>query len=234
MRNVSRLFVAAAAVAMATLGMVPAAQAASPNNTFSVNGGFADEYTRSCQAVAPFACTFGATSMPVTVSISSPKNYPVTVGYQLESMTATNGVDYTATTGTVTIPAGAFWGRVQIPIVHDGIVEGTEQFRIRLTSSSIGGNFSATGTASIFDEGNIPFDCSLSKSDLATTTISCTNRPATQPWQTVVYCEDFVMGYTEAKGVAITGNGTSTAVCNPAAFVSVHFDDLTPSPWPLP
>ncbi|WP_412540528.1 Calx-beta domain-containing protein [Longispora sp. K20-0274] len=234
MRFIPRLLVAAAAT-VATLGMVPAAaQAAGAGTTFSVNGGFADEYTRSCQAVAPFACGFGATSLPVTVSISSTRNVAVTLGYQLESMTATNGVDYGATTGTVTIPAGSFNGKVYIPIVNDGVTEGTEQFRIRLTSSSIGGNYSATGTATIFDQGNIPLDCSLSKADLATTTISCANRPATQPWQTVVNCQDFVMGYLEAKGAVITGNGTSTAVCDPAAFVSVYFDDLTPSPWPVP
>ncbi|MEV6526966.1 Calx-beta domain-containing protein [Longispora sp. NPDC051575] len=230
MRNVSRLFVAAAAVAMATLGMVPAAQAASPNNTFSVNGGFASEYERSCQAVAPFACSFSATSMPVTVSISSPRSYPVTVGYALESMTATNGVDYTATTGTVTIPAGAFWGRVQIPIVNDGIAEVTEEFRVRLTSSSVGGNFSATGVARIFDGGQVPYDCTLSKSDLATTTISCANRPVDQPWKVVVNCQDIGMGYIQASGPVITGNGTSTAVCSPAAYVSVYFADLTPVP----
>ncbi|WP_018353377.1 Calx-beta domain-containing protein [Longispora albida] len=231
MRFVPRLMMVAAAAALTTLGMMPSAQAANPSNVFTVNDGWSYEYEKSCQSTAPFACTSNATSLSIMVSGAYPgKSYAITLGYQVEAVSATAGVDYVASTGTVTIPAGNYRGYLSVPLVNDGLAEGTETFRIRLTSSSAGGNISDTGLGYIWNEGQIPADCALSKSDLRTTTISCSGRPATQPWRTVVNCEDVGMGYLQAYGAAITGNGTSTAVCNVDSFLSVYFDDLTPEP----
>ena len=47
---------------------------------------------------------------------------------------ALENVDYTATTGTLTIPAGARYATVSVPIADDGIAEGTENFELRLSN----------------------------------------------------------------------------------------------------
>ncbi|MXZ96572.1 MAG: hypothetical protein F4Y99_11655 [Acidimicrobiaceae bacterium] len=47
---------------------------------------------------------------------------------------ALENVDYTATSGTLTIPAGARYATVSVPIADDGITEGTENFELRLSN----------------------------------------------------------------------------------------------------
>ncbi|WP_412543931.1 Calx-beta domain-containing protein [Longispora sp. K20-0274] len=226
MRLISRLITAAAALAMVTLGLAPAAQAASPN-VFTVADGSSYEYYKDCQVVAPYACGTNATSMYILISDTYPgKGYPITLGYQLEPITATAGADYTGTTGTVTIPAGTYQAQLLIPIVNDGAAEGSETFRVRLTSSSSGGTFTDTGIGTILDEGQIPLDCDLSKPNVATTSLACTNRPGTQNWQLVVDCFEGAWGYRRAYGPAVTGSGTSTAVCSVNEYDGAAFQVL--------
>ena len=47
---------------------------------------------------------------------------------------ASEGVDYATTSGTLTIPAGAHHATVSVPIVDDGIAEGSENFAMSLSN----------------------------------------------------------------------------------------------------
>ncbi len=57
-----------------------------------------------------------------------------------------------------------------------------------------------------------PADCTETRIDTRTVSLTCTNRPATQQWRYNVLCGGGWFD-TDAYGNVVTGNGTSTAVC---------------------
>ena len=79
----------------------------------------------------------GPTDAPLTVNyalISIPPPYPYI--YPLPAM-ATNGADFPALSGAVTIPAGATSADIVIVPTYDGFVEATESVRISLRPSAL-------------------------------------------------------------------------------------------------
>ncbi|HEX5096575.1 MAG TPA: Calx-beta domain-containing protein, partial [Acidimicrobiia bacterium] len=82
----------------------------------------------------------------------------VSVAYATADGTATAGSDYTAKSGTVSLPSGCKCGTISIPIVGDAVTEGTETFTVNLSlavNATIGDS-QAVGT--IFDnEGPAAF-----------------------------------------------------------------------------
>ncbi len=50
------------------------------------------------------------------------------------------GEDYTAVTGTVTVPAGETTGDVVVPLLEDDLYEGSESFAVRITGAEAGSN----------------------------------------------------------------------------------------------
>lgn len=226
-RIISRLFVPAAVAAMAAFCLVPAAQAGPV--VFTVDGGTAYEYLKTCSPAAPYPCGTYAQSVRLqVVAPYPPRSQPITLGFAVDALTATAGADYTVTSGTVVVPGGQYVTSIVIPLVVDGAAEGTETFRVRLTSSSIGGNISDTAIGASWNDGQIPSDCTLSKSDLVTTSLACTARPAAQHWRHVVTCAVVGgWGALRADGPTVTGSGTSTAVCTDVdAYKSSYFEVL--------
>lgn len=215
MKPVTRLLTAAAAMALGALALVPTAQAAQPQ-TFTVGDTSAYEYTKDCSTQGPpFACTSNSTIMLFEILTYPTVRRDVTFGYRIEAITATEGVDYIGTTGTTVMRANTNFAFVQIPIIMDGVAEPSETLRFRITSSSIGGNINDIGTGTIVNDGQIPADCTLTRPSLMVTSMACTNRPPTQRWQIEITCYDGGgWGYVRATGEIITGNGTSTAVCD--------------------
>jgi hypothetical protein len=74
--------------------------------------------------------------------------------------TATSGADYTALSGTVTIPAGSTTANITIPVINDTIVEGNETVIITLTSvtsglATLGATLSATNTITDNDAATV-------------------------------------------------------------------------------
>jgi hypothetical protein len=57
-----------------------------------------------------------------------------------------------------------------------------------------------------------PADCTETRIDTRTISLTCTSRPASQQWQTWIVCGGGWFD-TQADGNVVTGNGTSTAVC---------------------
>ena len=58
---------------------------------------------------------------------------PTVIAYQIAG-SATAGSDYTALSGTVTIPAGATSATIDVPVIDDQLVEGPENVRVTLDS----------------------------------------------------------------------------------------------------
>ncbi len=88
--------------------------------------------------IADVSVNESATSATVTVTSSAPLSGGFTVLVSTDgSLTATAGVDYTTTSATLTFAGTA--GETQsfsVPIISDSIVEGDEQFLVRLSTPS--------------------------------------------------------------------------------------------------
>jgi Calx-beta domain len=68
------------------------------------------------------------------------------------SRSAIAGVDYTAVSGTLTIPAGSVSGIISVPITGDSLHEGDESFSVTM-SNAIGATVTGSeGTGTILDD----------------------------------------------------------------------------------
>jgi len=72
--------------------------------------------------------------MPFLVSLTNTSFYPITVNYSTTNGTAEAGLDFIGVTGTLTIPSGNLYGLINVPILEDDLVEGTETFTLTLGS----------------------------------------------------------------------------------------------------
>ncbi|SRR6266487_134825 len=222
-RRILRALVMAAVALLVTLGMQPAAHAAD-DEVFTVWDGSSYEYYKTCSATPPYPCSTNPQTMYVQITDSSPKSFAITLGYRIEDITTTAGQDYTlATTGTVVIPANQNVTGLFVPLVADGVAEPSETFRVHLTSSSVGGNISDTGIGTIWNDGLIPGDCSLSRSSLYTVAMSCSGRPPTQQWRSIGNCGEEWPHVTSVLGPIVTGNGTSSTTCPSYVWQSSTF-----------
>ena len=78
-----------------------------------------------------------------------------------------------------------------------------------------------TATAVAATSSPPPADCSETRINSRTVSLTCTSRPATQQWRYRVVCSGGWFD-TEAYGNIVTGNGTSTAVCPAGSFAESH------------
>ena len=173
------------------------------------------EHELACNVNTPGPCTIRyARRLLFNLSVSNFSGGPITFGFQLENITATQGVDYVSwpysppnqiTTGTN--------GKAQIAvdIIVDSVTEANETFRVRLTSSSRPVNITDTGIGTILDGNQLPPDCTPSVVSTDTGSMTCGSRPAGQQWRARFQCGGFPPHY--ANGTVVTGNGTSTAIC---------------------
>ncbi|MCW3014754.1 MAG: endoglucanase [Solirubrobacterales bacterium] len=75
-----------------------------------------------------------ASVLAVPVVLSAVSGRAVTVGYATTDGTATAGSDYTATTGTLTIPAGQAGAAINVPVAADALDEDDETLTVTLSS----------------------------------------------------------------------------------------------------
>lgn len=148
----------------------------------------------------------GTSSATFTVSLSRAATQPVTVQYATSNETATAGSDYTAKTGTVTIPAGQTSGAITISVLGDTLVESNETFNVTLsnaTNAVIGGN---TGTGTIVNDDTAPApslsinNVSISEGNTGTTLLSFTVSLSQAFTQTVT------VQYATANGSGVAGS----------------------------
>lgn len=147
------------------------------------------------------------------VSLSDPVAYPVAVHYATINGTATSPADYTARSGTVTIPAGATGSTVAIGINGDTLVEGTQRFSVKLSVPA--GGVIGTGIASgviTDDEPNSGVNISVSDAAIVegnsgtshamlTVTLSRSNlAPVTVHWTTGAGTATAGVDYTATSG----------------------------------
>ena len=87
-------------------------------------------------------------SVDFTVTLDRASPDTVTVDYRTSLGTATEGADYTATSGTVTFAPGDTAKTISVPIVDDDVEDGGETFSVTLSNPTNAtlGNHTATGT----------------------------------------------------------------------------------------
>ncbi len=98
----------------------------------------------------------GSATALFTVSLSSVEQGQVTVDFATADGTAKAGSDYTATSGTLTIPAGQRSATVSVPVSGDRGVESDETFGLNLTNPSTGTITDASAVATIVNDDAAP------------------------------------------------------------------------------
>ena len=94
-------------------------------------------------------------SATLTISLSAPAAGDVTVDYTTTDASATAPDDYATTTGTATILAGETTTTITVPIVDDGLEEGSETFTVDL-SNAIGATISDAQAVVTIDDPVAP------------------------------------------------------------------------------
>jgi hypothetical protein len=159
------------------------------------------------------------------VSADAPAPGPIVVSFATADGTANAGSDYVATSGSVTIPAGAQTTSIPVTVIGDSTVEPNETFFVNL-SGAVGGTIGdgqATGTI-LDDDLNQPAlsitGTTVSESaGLATFVISADVAPATTisvDYATADGTAASGFDYGASQGTAfITGGSLTTAVSIP-------------------
>ena len=106
----------------------------------------------------------GAGSVSLSVRLSEPSGYPVTVKYETADGTAKAGSDYSSASGTLTFSPGQAEEVVDISVTDDTEAEANETFTVALSgpkNATLGS--AATATVTITDNDSVP-EVSLSAS----------------------------------------------------------------------
>ena len=163
-----------------------------------------DDQTRlAISAVSLNEGNGGSQDAILTVTLSSAASQPVTVAYATADGTAVAGSDYTASTGTVTFPAGSTSQQIRIPVGGDTAVETDESFSVTL--SKPGNAVIATASAAVTLKNDDQAVLSIASTQISegnagsqnvdlTLTLSA---PASQP---------VTVDYTTVNGTALAGS----------------------------
>ncbi|NML16107.1 Calx-beta domain-containing protein [Azohydromonas caseinilytica] len=96
------------------------------------------------------------TTLDFIVSLSAPSTQLVSVRYSNSNVTATNGSDYLAQSGTLVFTPGQTVQVLRIPVLNDLGIEATEVFNLNLFSPTNATVGSASVAASIRDDDGTP------------------------------------------------------------------------------
>jgi len=94
----------------------------------------------------------GTTSAVFTVSLSNPSNQTITVSYATANSTATAGIDYVATNGTLTFTPGQTSQPINVSVNGDTLNEDNVAFNVNLTSPANATISDNQGVGTIVDD----------------------------------------------------------------------------------
>lgn len=156
----------------------------------------------------------GTANFVFNVSLSAASTSPVTVKYATSNGTAAVGSDYTATSGTLTIPAGQTKGQVVVPVLGDTTTEANETFAVTL-SSPVGATIArATATGTIAND-DTPASLDVFKFQVTSDwgsgftgqiTITNSKQQAVNDWQLEFDFPGTITAIWDASIVSRTGN----------------------------
>jgi hypothetical protein len=164
----------------------------------------------------------GTAVFTVTLSPAPASGQQVQVNYQTANGSAMAGSDYTATSGTLTFPAGETRRTVAVPITDDALRENDETFSLNLTS---GVAKAVTATATIVDNdrvGTLPA-CGTPAYSIATESLVLIwNDCNTTDWH--------LRATGGGQKVAFQGSLTASPAFTSLSGVSIESTDRLPPP----
>jgi hypothetical protein len=92
------------------------------------------ENTPSLSIAPTYTVNESAGKVTLTVTLSSPSTSVVSVAYATANGSALAGSDYTLANGTLQFPAGSTSQTIDVPILDDSILEGSESFVVNLSN----------------------------------------------------------------------------------------------------
>jgi hypothetical protein len=146
------------------------------------------------------------TSLIFTVTMSDSSYQNVTVTYATSNGSASSGVNYTTTGGTLTIAAGASIGEITVPTIHDNVYTTNLTMSVTLAGVTNGTLSSTVGTGTINNTDSVPSmtiaDNSVNEGSNAIFTVSLANASS----------QNITVTYATSDGTAYNGtNYTSTS-----------------------
>ncbi len=145
-------------------------------------------------------------SATFTVTLSTTATSPVTVQYATSDGTAKSPNDYTAASGTLSIPAGSATGTILVPIINDIKAEATERFYVNLSSPSANATISDNqGQGNITDnvKAHITINNPTVAEDAGTATFTVT--------LSLQAADDVTVNYATSNGTATAGSDYTAA-----------------------
>ncbi|MFN2526912.1 MAG: Calx-beta domain-containing protein, partial [Actinomycetota bacterium] len=160
----------------------------------------------------------GTSNVILAVSLSQPTTVAMSVDYATSGGTATAGVDYAATSGTLNFAAGATSGNISVPINGDTTVELDETFLVRISNPSRGSITSSQSTVTITNDDavvpviSIQAAAAADEGNSGTSTVDLT---VTLSEATTVPVS---VAYASANGTATVANGDYEAASASLSF----------------
>jgi hypothetical protein len=147
------------------------------SRTFTVTQGGATPFQLPAISVADVVIAEGAAAAEMArfaVSLSAASAQAVSVHYTTADGTAVAGSDFTATAGTLTVPAGDTTAWIEVPVLPDALSEPDEWFELRLSAPENATLLDATAVATIVPPGTIvvPPPAELATVAIAGTTVT--------------------------------------------------------------
>jgi hypothetical protein len=144
----------------------------------------------------------GTVNAVFTVTLSVAASQPVTVNYATANGTATAPADYTARSGTLSIPAGATSATITVVVAGDTWDEADDTFSVNLSGPVNAAIVEANGTGTIVDDDAVP---TLTVANVSATEGNGSTRRLT-----------FTLTLSKASGQSVsvryaTANGTAVA-----------------------
>src|SRR5262249_23435750 len=163
----------------------------------------------------------GTTSAAFTVSLTAASAQQITVGFATVDGTATGGVDYTATSGTLTFAPGTTAQQIVVPVQGDTTFEANETFQVTLTSPVNATIADGLGIGTITNDDPAPTlainDVTVTEGDAGTTsavfTVTLTGPtalPATVSFATADVTATASADYTANAGILTFAAGVTT------------------------
>ena len=143
-----------------------------------------DDDTEPTLSVNP-AETDEGTPLVFTATLNSPSGRQITADYRTNSLTATDGVDYATTVGSLVFDVGTISQDITVRTLPDRLIEDDETFELAL-SNPVGATLGSNGTGTIIDAtrpgirvadaavqegGNLEFTVTLNRQSSETTTV---------------------------------------------------------------